>query len=137
MTDTIVSFSSEDERMEFAVDEARRTLRTFFEAYTSPKSNQTAFLLKAMFESGSNTEHIWLADINASVMPLEGTIANETDFPGLSFMQRVTFEPMQITDWMYIEDGYLVGGYTTRVIRAGLTQAERVEYDANAPYRFR
>ena len=34
-------------------------------------------------------------------------------------MQRVEFQPSYISDWMYIENGYLVGGYTTRVIRDG------------------
>jgi uncharacterized protein YegJ (DUF2314 family) len=52
-------------------------------------------------------------------------------------MQRVDFEPSYISDWMYIEDGYLVGGYTTRVIRDRMTPKERTAYDAQAPYKFR
>lgn len=55
----------------------------------------------------------------------------------INFMERVSFLPSQITDWMFLEDGYLVGGYTTQVIRAGLTTAERAQYDASAPYKFR
>lgn len=137
MSDNVVPFDSEDERMRFAIDEARNTLRTFFEAYANPKPNQTAFLLKVLFESGEASEHIWLADIDASVSPLEGTVANEPSLPGLTFMERASFEPWQITDWMYVEDGYLVGGYTTQVVRAGLTPAERAQHDANAPYKFR
>ncbi len=136
MSDTTVPFDSEDARMRFAIDEARSSLRKFFDAYLNPKPNQTAFLLKVLFESGEASEHIWLADIDASVSPLEGTVANEPNLPGLTFMERVRFNPWQITDWMYIEDGYLVGGYTTQVIRAGLTTAERAQYDANAPYKF-
>lgn len=52
-------------------------------------------------------------------------------------MQRVEFEPLYISDWMYIEDGYLVGGYTTRVIRDRMTEEERKKHDAQAPYKFR
>lgn len=137
MSDTIVQFDPENSRMRFAIDEARGTLRTFFDAYVNPKPNQTAFLLKVLFEVEGASEHIWLADIDASLSSLEGTVANESNLPGLNFMERVTFVPSQITDWMYIEDGFLVGGYTTQVIRAGLTTTERAEYDANAPYRFR
>ena len=137
MTDAIVHFDAEDARMIFAIKEAQSTLRTFFDAYLCPQPNQTAFLLKVLFESGDISEHIWIADIDASVSPLEGTVANETNFSGLSFMQRVRFRPEQITDWMYIEDGYLVGGYTTQVIRAGLSSEERKQYDANSPYKFR
>jgi uncharacterized protein YegJ (DUF2314 family) len=137
MMDTLFTVDSENERMDFAIDEARRTLRMFFDAYSDPKPNQTGFSLKVMFESNDDVEHIWMADIDASAEPLAGTVANETDFPGLSFMQRVTFEPAQITDWMYIEDGYLIGGYTTQVIRAELSPTERAEFDADAPYKFR
>jgi uncharacterized protein YegJ (DUF2314 family) len=136
MSDPIISFSDQDKRMAFAIDEARESLGVFFDAFCAPKNNQTAFLLKVRFESPEKVEHIWLADVDASVMPLQGTVANEPDFPGLKFMQRVEFHPSQITDWMFIEDGYLVGGFTTQVIRSGMTPEERETYDANAPYRF-
>ena len=63
--------------------------------------------------------------------------ANEPQLPGLRFMERTTFHPSQFTDWMYIEDGFLVGGFITRVIRAGMSPEERKEYDSHAPYKFR
>ncbi len=68
------------------------------------------------YVAGERTEHIWLADLDLSTMPGTGTVANETDFPGLTYMQRASFKPDQITDWMYLEDDKLVGGYTTRVL---------------------
>jgi len=123
--------------MQFAIEEARRTLRSFFDAFVAPRPNQTSFLLKVLFESDGEKEHIWVADVDASVSPLEGTVANEPKLPGFTFMQRTTFMPSQITDWMYVEDGYLVGGFTTQVIRSGMSAAQRAEYEAHAPYRFR
>jgi len=56
---------------------------------------------------------------------------------GSRVKQRVEFEPSYISDWMYIDDGYLVGGYTTRVIRDRMTPEEREAHDAEAPYKFR
>ena len=137
MIDRVVSFSEQDPRIAFAIDEARKSLTTFFDAFCSPNSNQTAFLLKVQFEAPNESEHIWVADIDASVMPLQGTIANEPSILGFQFMQRVEFQPTQITDWMYVEDGYLVGGFTTQAIRSGMTSEERASFDANVPYRFR
>jgi uncharacterized protein YegJ (DUF2314 family) len=137
MTKKIIEFESEDQRMQFAIEEAQNTLKVFFDAYQNPMPNQEAFLLKVQYEVEGETEHIWVADVDASVFPLEATIANEPQLQGLRFMQRTAFDPSQITDWMYVEDGYLVGGYTTQVIRAGLTPGERAEYDAEAPYKFR
>lgn len=123
--------------MNFAIEEARRSLRSFFDAFVKPKPNQKAFLLKVKFHEGNSTEHIWLADIDASTMPMTGTVGNEPHIKGLSFMQRVEFRPEQISDWMYIEDGYLVGGFSIQVIRSGLSPSERADYDAKAPYKFR
>jgi uncharacterized protein YegJ (DUF2314 family) len=133
----IVSFKADDARMQFAIDQAKASLRTFFDAFVSPKDNQKSFLLKVYFEVEGEGEHIWLADIDASVMPLTGTIANEPSLPGMTFMNRAFFHPSQITDWMYVEDGYLVGGYTTQVIRAAMSPEERAEYESHAPYKFR
>jgi len=137
MEDRLVSFGESDPKMRDAIEEAQRTLRSFFDAFASPKPNQKSFLLKVVFKSGEKSEHIWMADINASVFPLEGTVANETEFPGLKFMERTAFHPSQVTDWMYVEDGYLVGGFTTRVIRDSMTPADRAESDSNRPYKIR
>jgi uncharacterized protein YegJ (DUF2314 family) len=137
MEDRLVSFSDSDQGMHFALKEARRTLRMFLDAFVAPKPNQQSFLLKVRFESDGVIEHIWVADIDASVFPMEATIANEPNLPGLKFMGRTSFDPSQITDWMYIEDGYLVGGFTTQVIRAAMSPAERAEHDLHAPYKFK
>jgi uncharacterized protein YegJ (DUF2314 family) len=37
---------------------------------------------------------------------------------------------------MYVDNGTLVGGYTTRLLRKRLTPEERKELDARVPYRF-
>ena len=109
----------------------------FFDAFVMPKPNQKSFLLKVLFEQDGKGEHLWMADINAKVFPLEGTVANEPRLNGLKFMQRATFHPSQVSDWMYVEDGYLVGGFTTQVIRAAMSPEQRQKYDARAPYKFR
>jgi uncharacterized protein YegJ (DUF2314 family) len=137
MNDELHQYRESDARMGFAIEDARRTLRTFFDAFVSPKPNQKSFLLKVLFENGQSREHIWVADINASVFPLEGTVAIEPKIPGLKFMQRANFHRSQITDWMFVEDGYLVGGFTTQVIRAELSPEQRAKHDAGAPYKFR
>jgi uncharacterized protein YegJ (DUF2314 family) len=137
MPDRIIPFSDDDQRMQFAIDKARRTLGLFFDAFVAPKPNQQSFLLKVRFESQSMSEHLWVADIDASVSPMEATIANEPNLPGLKLMERTNFHSSQITDWMYLEDGYLVGGFTTQVIRAAMSPAERVEHDLHVPYKFK
>lgn len=141
MTDPVIPFKSEDQLMLLAIDQARKTINFFIDSFCHPKKNQTSFLLKVMFENEQSSEHIWVADLDFSTLPAKGTvtgtIANEPKMPGLGFMQRIEFHPSKVTDWMFIEDGYLVGGYTTRVIRACMTAEERLAFDSNAPYKIR
>src|SRR5579862_2174136 len=103
--DRLMPFASTDQRMAFAIEEACRSLETFFSAMANPKPNQKSFLIKARFETDRAVEHLWLADIKLSAWPPTGIIANEPRNPRLAFMQRVDFLPDQVTDWMYVEDG--------------------------------
>ncbi len=134
--DKTLPFSSEDAQMESAILEAKSSIGQFFAAFTKPTSRQKSFLLKVVFDEGEQREHIWVADLGLAGDKLRGVIANEPNLPSLKFMQKVEFEPRYISDWMYIEDGHLVGGYTTRVIRDRMTPEARAEHDASAPYKF-
>ena len=110
------SIDGADPEMSAAIQAARETISSFFDAFEDPQPNQTGFLLKIRYVEGERSEHIWLADLDFATMPATGTVANETTFPGLAYMQRGSFVPDQITDWMYLEDDKLVGGYTTRLL---------------------
>ena len=135
--DKTVPFSSDDEQMGAAIRAAKASFKKFIDAYCRPTERQKNFLVKVMFVEGEQQEHIWLADLDLRSEKPTGVVGNEPNLPGLKFMQRVEFDPLYISDWMYIEDGYLVGGYTTRVIRDRMTPDERREHDAQAPYKFR
>jgi uncharacterized protein YegJ (DUF2314 family) len=105
-----------DPEMNAAIQAARDSLGTFFTALSNPQPNEKSFLLKVRYVEGDRIEHIWLADLDLTTLPGTGTVANETDFPGLIYMQRASFAPDQITDWMYFEDDKLVGGFTTQLL---------------------
>lgn len=133
--DLVIPFDQHDLGMNGAIAHARATLVDFFRAYGNPKPNQSAFCLKVRFETIHGGEHIWLADIDASKEPMEGTVGNEpNDVPGLTFMQRVRFQLSDVTDWMYLEDGRLIGGFTIKQIRSAYSPEERARRDAESPY---
>jgi len=58
-----------------------------------------------------------MADLDLSSNPSTGAIANEPNLAGFEFMQRRAFTPRDITDWMFMEDGVLVGGFTTKLLQ--------------------
>ena len=135
--DRIDMVASDDAEMNAAITTAKQSFGRFLDAFLDPQPGQSAFEVKAVFVEGDNAEHLWLADLDLSdAHHLKGTVANKPALLSLRFKQRVEFEPSQITDWMYVQDGKLVGGYTTRVLRDRMSPQKRAAFDAASPYRF-
>lgn len=49
--------------------------------------------------------------------------------------QVVTVYPKEISDWLYIDNGNLVGGYTVRVHYNELSPKEKQEFDREANFK--
>jgi uncharacterized protein YegJ (DUF2314 family) len=47
----------------------------------------------------------------------------------------VSVEPAHVADWMYVDDGKLVGGHTLRVLRSRMTPEQRSRYDESRPFK--
>jgi len=115
--DEIVTVCGNNDTMNDAISEARASISQFLDAFKSPKPNQTHFYIKARFDDeNGGAEHIWLADLDFKTKPATGVISNEPAIRTLSYLERVPFLPDQISDWMYYENGRLVGGYTTKLL---------------------
>jgi len=135
--DHVTAVKSEDAELNAAISKAQSTLTNFIATLISPKANQKYFLVKGKFTSGDNVEHIWVADVAYDGKVFRGVIANEPEkIRGLSFKEPVEVQPTQVSDWMFIQDGKLVGGYTSRVLRDRMTAQERRELDAKIPYSY-
>ena len=46
-----------------------------------------------------------------------------------------SFDKSDASDWMIIDDGYLIGGYTILALRDQMPEAEQKEFDASFPYK--
>jgi len=134
--DQVQGVASDDAEMLAAINKARRSIAQFFEALTHPKPRQESFLLKVAFTEGDQVEHLWLADLNLSAGKPEGVVASEPRLEKLRFKQEVEFDPTYISDWMYVDHGRLVGGYTTRLLRERMSSEERKKFDSSVPYTF-
>jgi uncharacterized protein YegJ (DUF2314 family) len=47
----------------------------------------------------------------------------------------VTVDPKDVSDWMYIDKGKLIGGYTIRVVTDKLSPAERKAFEKEGGYK--
>lgn len=118
-----------DKTMDEAVHEALRTMGKFTAALTTPKAGQTGFAVKKRCTKGDKCEHLWLTAVHFDGRDLRGKVDNtpvELNSPHLG--DEVTVQPEEITDWMFIENGRLVGGYTLRVYYSRLSAVEKTHF---------
>lgn len=128
----------EDPRMNAAIAHAKSTVSTFIAVLKSPRPGQRGFSVKMPFTDHGFTEHFWLTPVSFDGKVFHGVVNNAPEkVTNVSLGQEVTVEPSEISDWMYLEKGVLVGGFTMRAIRDGMSPAERADFDANLPFKIR
>lgn len=122
--------TSDDELLEKAVAEAKRTLPTFDETLRAKAANTTDFALKKGFGYGEDggEEHIWLINVEPTENGYRGEINNDpVEATFLKLGEIVEIKPEEVSDWMYFEDGKLRGGYTVVALTYGTEQQERLQ----------
>jgi uncharacterized protein YegJ (DUF2314 family) len=133
--DKVTMVSGDDPKMNAAIDKARATVNTFITALKTPKQNQESFTVKMAFSDRKHTEHMWLADVTFDGVKFHGVVNNDVELvSNVKIGQRASVEPAKISDWMYVEDGKLVGGYTLRVLRDAMSAKERRKFDKSVPF---
>lgn len=123
--------------MHEAVTEARKTVGKFIVALKHPKAGEQDFEVKKPFIQGSQIEHIWLSDVQFVGNRFQGKIDNEPrKIHGPKMGQLVSVNPNEISDWMYINKGKLIGGYTIRARYNQLSPEQKQQFDASADFKF-
>jgi uncharacterized protein YegJ (DUF2314 family) len=122
--------------MHQAVTEARKTVKKFIVALKHPAPGQQDFEVKKPFAEGDQVEHIWLSDVRLVGNHFEGQIDNQPrKVQGFKLGQLVSVKPKEISDWLYIDNGKLVGGYTVRAHYNELSPQQKQEFDRDADFK--
>ena len=133
--DRVTQVDRADPKMNAAIDKARSTVQTFIAALNAPKPDQSSFTVKMPFVDGEKVEHMWLNNVNYDGTHFHGTVNNDPEsVHNVKIGQRVTVAPKDISDWMYIDNRKLVGGWSVRVLRDGLPPDERAEFEKSLPF---
>ena len=125
----IIGVPSADAEMNAAIAKARATLPTFWSSFAKPGNGEERFSLKVRFRAdrpgGAQDEHIWVDAIEPLASGrLAGRLANDPrDIKG-KFGDRVEFTSEQISDWMFMRNGKIVGGETIRVLLPRMPKAQ-------------
>jgi uncharacterized protein YegJ (DUF2314 family) len=125
-----------DKQMDRAVENAQRTLGFFMAAVRAKKPGDEEFEIKKAFVDGDKVEHVWIRGVTFDGKNFHGKVDNRpVDVKNVQEGQRVTVAPQDVDDWMFLKDGKLIGAYTTRVLYARLTPAQKAEFDKNSGYK--
>lgn len=108
--------SEDDEDMNAAIQEAIRTFPFFMRAMQQPDSSLTDFAVKMKFAKGDvNREHRWVSDLHMIGGQLFGVLKDDPlHADGMESGDTLRVIRDDISDWMYLKNGKLQGGYTMK-----------------------
>jgi Zn-dependent protease with chaperone function/uncharacterized protein YegJ (DUF2314 family) len=116
---------------------ARDTLADFIGMLKMPAPGQTYFSLSMRIGSEGEGEQVWLSDVNYDGVLFKGTLQGEpTVAKGYLLNERLEVHPADVLDWVVVEDGKVLGGFTLRERRRWMTPSEQAEFDAQMPGPF-
>jgi uncharacterized protein YegJ (DUF2314 family) len=127
-----------DPQMDAAMAEAQGTMTNFLTVLQSPRTNQYGFSISARFDSKAKgiREYIWITNLRYHDSGFDGIVALDKTEIGLAFKQPVSVVVSNVVDWMYVEDGKVIGDSTGRLLRSRMSEQERQKYDAGLNYKF-
>jgi uncharacterized protein YegJ (DUF2314 family) len=131
----VTGFQAEDQEMNAAMRNARDTLAEVEARLSKPPATQQHIGLKGRFAEDGNVEHMWVDDIEITAEGYRGKLGNHpVDIQSIDVGSEVLVKRENVSDWMAIDDGKLVGGFTLRVQRGRMTPEQRADFDASADF---
>lgn len=110
-----IEFSSEDAEMNAAIAKARKTLPSFWKAFETRAAGESGHALKVRVADQHGTEHLWLTNIERSGGETTGLVDNEpTVVKAVKRGDRIVIPDSEISDWMYMRSGKIVGNETMK-----------------------
>jgi uncharacterized protein YegJ (DUF2314 family) len=123
----IVDVNAGNPEMNAAIARARATLPTFWASYDAPVASETGHSLKVRFaKPTSGHEHIWMAEVKKTANGrYQAKFANvPRDLPGKKAGDVAEFGDADVSDWMFMRNGKIVGGETIRPMLKMMSKAD-------------
>jgi uncharacterized protein YegJ (DUF2314 family) len=124
--DPVSSVAEDDSEMNAAIAKARASLPSFWQKFEHPGKGETDFALKVAIKDSNGTEHFWLVNLERKDGKIMGTINNDPQtVRSVNDGDRIPIPEADISDWMYVRDGKMVGNYTVRPLFKTMSAADR------------
>lgn len=115
--------------VESAIRQARDTLDIFIKKIEKPHTDRTFVAVKVrFFPPDELPQDIWVDEVTFSGGAFRGNIGDDIPSLKLEAGEKITVDREDILDWMIVEDGKLIGGYTIRFAVQRMTPEERERF---------
>ena len=126
---TPTSNTNVDIEMQAAFQKARSTLDVFTTKIQTPHPNRTYVAVKVrFFPPDALPQDIWVDGVTYQAGELRGNVGDDIPSLHLSFGKNIIVPTKDILDWMLVEDGKLMGGYTIHLAFSRMTPDEKVRF---------
>ena len=123
---------STDPGMHAAIDSAQSSVSYLIARLQAPPPSQTDLAVKVRVAEGTTVEHIWVTDVTYDSGVLRGVVNNDPVYlRHLKLGDSLRFRTAELSDWMAVDHGKLVAGYTLRLLRARMGPRERARLDSS------
>jgi uncharacterized protein YegJ (DUF2314 family) len=121
--------SAADAELEAAIGQARDTLDTFIERIGTPHADRTFVAVKVrFFPPDESPQDIWVDGVTYTGGVFRGNMGDDIPSLKLEAGEKIKVDEKDIIDWMIVEEGKLVGGYTIRLAVQRMSPAERERF---------
>ena len=118
-----------DLELEAAVQQARDSLDTFIETIATPHADRTFVAVKVRFKPPDELpQDTWVDAVTYTDGVLRGEMGDDIPSLKLEMGERITIKEKDIVDWMIVQDGKLIGGYTIRLAVQRMSPEERERF---------
>jgi uncharacterized protein YegJ (DUF2314 family) len=124
--DEIMAVPKGDPDMEAAFHKARETLTDFLALARAPRPSIDNMAVKVAIRDRNETEYFWVGPFKEKDGAFVGTINNTPrSVHNVKLGQVISFQSSDIVDWLYRENGRMVGNYTACVLLKQVPASER------------
>jgi len=125
----IIETEQTDREIAKIAENARRSLSIFLRALARPETGAGNFCVKyPIIAFDGRAEYVWLNNIHSRDGVYYGVIANTTRLTdSVNKGDTTTIDTDKITDWMYVQNGKIMGGRSIKYLLEKIPEKQRTD----------
>ncbi len=137
--DVIASYKNDDKEMNSAILLAKASFPSFLDVLKKGCNNCEKFNIKIRVAFSDNSgEHLWVDSLHFENNKLAGILASIPEkVDRLKLGDLIFINQDSVSDWMYIQNGKLIGGYTIKVVYDELDDSAKKEMERDLGAKIR